>query len=116
VLASVDGFVHAGDQETFGLVVVEAMACGRGIVAPCAGAFPEIVTPQTGVLVAPNDADALAEGVRAFYGRDPAALGRAARARAESEYGWDSAMRGLLGLYRGALASTCSDAPRYAVS
>ncbi|HXR57225.1 MAG TPA: glycosyltransferase [Casimicrobiaceae bacterium] len=116
VLASVDGFVHAGDQETFGLVVVEAMACGRGIVAPCAGAFPEIVTPQTGVLVAPNDADALAEGVRAFYGRDPAALGRAARARAESEYGWDSAMHGLLGLYRGALASTCSDAPRYAVS
>jgi alpha-1,6-mannosyltransferase len=116
ILASVDGLVHAGDQETFGLVVLEAMACGRGVVAPNAGAFPEIVTPQTGVLVAPNDADAMVEGIRGFYGRDPAMLGRAARLRAESEYGWDCAMRGLLGLYRGALASACSRAPQYAVS
>jgi len=116
ILASVDGLVHAGDQETFGLVVLEAMACGRGIVAANAGALPEIVTPPAGVLVAPGDAAAMAEGVRAFYSRDPEQLGRAARARAESEYSWGSAMRGLLGLYRGALASACARGPRYATS
>ena len=115
ILASVDGLVHAGDQETFGLVVLEAMACGRGVVVANAGALPEIVTPQTGVRVTPNNAAAMAEGVRAFYGRDPEKLGRAARARAESEYAWDSAMRGLLALYRGALDSACSRAPRYAM-
>jgi len=116
ILASADGLVHAGDQETFGLVVLEAMACGRGIVAANAGAFPEIVTPDAGVLVAPNDAAALAEGIRAFYARDPAQFGRAARARVESEYSWDSAMRALLALYRGALAPRCTRAPRYATS
>ena len=114
ILASVDGLVHAGDQETFGLVVLEAMACGRGVVAANAGALPEIVTPADGVLVTPGDPAALAEGVRAFYRRGPDALGRAARARAESEYSWSTAMRGLLGLYRGAIASASARTPRYA--
>lgn len=114
ILASVDGLVHAGDQETFGLVLLEAMACGRGVIAAQAGAIPEIVTPQTGVLVPPRDPRELAAGVRAFYERGPDELGRAARARVEREYGWDTAMRGLLGLYRGALAAASSRAPRYA--
>jgi alpha-1,6-mannosyltransferase len=114
ILASVDGLVHAGDQETFGLVVLEAMACGRGVIAANAGALPEIVAPAAGVLVAPNDAAAMAEGVRAFYRRGCEPLGRAARAHAVSEYSWDGAMHGLLGLYRGALASACTRAPRYA--
>jgi alpha-1,6-mannosyltransferase len=116
ILASVDGLVHAGDQETFGLVVLEAMACGRGIVAANAGALPEVVTPDAGVLVRPGDASAMAEGVRAFYGRDPDRLGRAARLRAEQDYSWGTAMRGLLGLYQAALASRCTRAARYATS
>ena len=116
ILASVDGLVHAGDHETFGLVVLEAMACGRGAVVANAGALPEIVTPQTGVLVRANDAAAMAEGVRAFYARDPAVQGRAARIRAEREFGWDVAMHGLLGLYRTALDTAYPRAARYAVS
>ena len=115
-LASGDGLVHAGDQETFGLVALETMACGRGVVAANAGALPEIVSREAGVLVPPNDPAAMAEGVRAFYGRDPAALGRAARMRAEREYGWDNVMHGLLGLYRTAVDGACARAPRYAVS
>ncbi len=114
ILASADGLVHAGDQETFGLVVLEAMACGRGVVAANAGAIPEIVTPPTGVLVTPGNSDAMADGVRRFYDRDPEQLGRAARSRATSEYSWGTAMRGLLGLYRGALASGLSRATHYA--
>ena len=114
ILASVDGFVHAGDQETFGLVLLEAMACGRGVVAARAGAIPEIVTPQTGVLVTPGDAGAMADGVRSLYERGPERIGRKARSRVEREYTWDGAMRGLLGLYRGALASASARVPRYA--
>src|SRR6185312_13266593 len=59
ILASADGLVHAGDQETFGLVVLEAMACGRGVIAANAGAMPELITPDTGVLVPPRDAQAM---------------------------------------------------------
>jgi alpha-1,6-mannosyltransferase len=32
-MASVDGFVHAGDQESGGLAVLEAMACGTPVVS-----------------------------------------------------------------------------------
>ena len=117
ILASVDGLVHAGDQETFGLVVLEAMACGRGVVAADGGALPELVTPQTGVLVAPRSAPAMAAGIREFYERGPDQLGRAARSIAESEYDWGTAMRGLLDLYRSAIVSASSHAPpRYATS
>lgn len=114
LLASADGLVHAGDQETFGLILLEAMACGRGVIAPRSGAAPELVTAGTGVLVPPRDADALAAGIESFYTHDIDAVGRRARARAEANYGWDTAMRGMLGLYRGALRSTTTEAAGYA--
>jgi len=95
-------------------VLLEAMACGRGIVAVDAGAMPEIVTPDTGVLVPPGDAGAMAAGIRMFYARGPDAFGRNARTRAERDFSWDTTMRGLLGLYRGALLAGAARAPRYA--
>lgn len=50
--------------EPFGQVVVEAMARGRAVVAPAEGGPAEIITSGTdGVLVAPRDPSALAEGV-----------------------------------------------------
>src|SRR3569832_2121490 len=43
LLASCDALVHAGDQETFGLVVLEAMACGLPVIGVAAGAVPELL-------------------------------------------------------------------------
>ena len=42
VLASADVFVHAGDQETFGLSVLEAMACGTPAVLRDAEGLAEL--------------------------------------------------------------------------
>jgi alpha-1,6-mannosyltransferase len=64
ILASCDAFVHAGDQETFGLIVLEAMACGLPVVATRVGGVPEIVRHEdTGLLVPTEDAAALAAGM-----------------------------------------------------
>lgn len=49
--------------EPFGLVVAEALACGTPVAGYAIGALPELVTPDTGVLVAPGDVDALAAGI-----------------------------------------------------
>jgi alpha-1,6-mannosyltransferase len=115
LIASADGLVHAGDQETFGLILLEAMACGRGIVAPDDGAAPELVG-DAGVLVRPRDPAALAEGVRAFYDAGTEAMGMRARARVEERYTWDAAMRGMLGVYRAALSAPAVAVTRYAAS
>ncbi|NRF71829.1 glycosyltransferase [Aquincola sp. S2] len=42
LMANVDGFVHAGDRETFGLAVLEAMACGTPVITSGYGALPEL--------------------------------------------------------------------------
>jgi alpha-1,6-mannosyltransferase len=115
LLASADGLVHAGDQETFGLILLEAMACGRAVVAPDAGAAPELVG-DAGVLVRPRDAGALAEGICAFYDAGTEGLGVRARARVEERYTWDAAMRGMLGVYRAALSAPPAHLTRYAPS
>jgi glycosyltransferase involved in cell wall biosynthesis len=44
-------------------VLVEALACGRAVVATPVGGIPEVVDATCGVLVAPRDADALARGL-----------------------------------------------------
>lgn len=55
-------------QEGFGIVFLEAMAAGKPIVAARAAAVPEVV--HHGILVEPEDSDALAEGILKLY-RDP---------------------------------------------
>jgi alpha-1,6-mannosyltransferase len=116
LLASADALVHAGDQETFGLIFLEAMACGRCVVAPRAGAAPEVVGERAGILVRPRDAKALADGVAAVYDVGYQMLGAYARRRVEQLYSWDATMRGLLDIYRAARAPAPAELPNYAAS
>jgi glycosyltransferase involved in cell wall biosynthesis len=52
-------------QEAFGIVFLEAMASAKPVVAARSGAAPEVV--QHGILVEPEDAGALAEGIERLY-------------------------------------------------
>jgi glycosyltransferase involved in cell wall biosynthesis len=49
--------------EPFGLATLEAMASGRSVVATRVGGPPEFVTPEAGVLVDPQDEEALASAL-----------------------------------------------------
>lgn len=98
-LASADALVHAGDSETFGLIVAEAMACGRPAVGVNAGAVPELLDESVGQLVhRPGERD-LAEGIEALCRRDLALLGARARRRVEQRYSWDQVLRTLIWRY-----------------
>jgi alpha-1,6-mannosyltransferase len=113
MLAACDALVHAGDRETFGLVVVEAMAAGLPVVGVNSGAVAELVTPDCGVLARAGDAGSIADAVREVFAGDPVAMGRNGRRRVEAIYGWDRVMDGLLRHYAaltGAVAGRDNDA------
>jgi glycosyltransferase involved in cell wall biosynthesis len=83
-MQAMDVFVHASDREPLGLVVLEAMALGKPVVAGAEGGPCEIITPGQDGMTAPfGDAETIANAV-VQYLQDPKraeAVGRAARAR-----------------------------------
>lgn len=113
-------FVCPSIYEPFGLVNVEAMACGTPVVASAVGGIPEIVVEgETGHLVrfepgddafgSPADPSAFAadfaDRINALLG-DPeraAGMGRAARARVESRFAWPAIARQTVALYEALL-------------
>jgi alpha-1,6-mannosyltransferase len=105
-MASADALLHAGDQETFGLVILEAMACGIPVVAVAAGAFTEIVTESCGLLCTPNNPQAMANAVRELFSRGNTRLGQQARQHVEQHYAWDTVVDSLLGHYHAVLGDS----------
>jgi D-inositol-3-phosphate glycosyltransferase len=91
LLRSADVAVCAPWYEPFGIVPLEAMACGIPVVATAIGGLTDTVVPgRTGLLVPPRDPAALADAVASLLA-DPilrAAFGRAGRRRALHWYDW----------------------------
>jgi len=89
-------------SESFGLVALEAQACGTPVVAAAVGGLPIAVRDgQTGLLVAGHDPGAWADTLAAVA-LDPARRARmsiAARAHAE-RFSWDATVDALLESYR----------------
>lgn len=84
MVASADAYVHAGDQETFGLGVLEAMACGTPVVVAAAGGLAELAQ-DAGLLVERPLARLWAEALSASLSSNQATLRRAALARAQAQ-------------------------------
>lgn len=99
IVASCDAFVHANDKEPFGLIVLEAMACGRPVVGVNAGGVAETVDDGVGQLAKSADADDFAQAIEALFERDTEMLGRAAREKMLREYAWNRVFEELSGLY-----------------
>ncbi|OEJ29823.1 glycosyl transferase [Streptomyces agglomeratus] len=91
LLRSADVVLCPGDYEPFGIVPLEAMACGRPVVASgVGGQLDTVADPATGRLVPPGDPEALARAAGELL--DDRALreacGEAGRRRVLSRYGW----------------------------
>ena len=108
LLRSADVVACLPAYEPFGLVPLEAMACGRPVVAARVGGLADtVVDGHTGLHVPPGDADAAARAMGALLA-DPARaarFGRAGRARAKARYGWDRVAAATEAVYRDVLAA-----------
>jgi glycosyltransferase involved in cell wall biosynthesis len=108
IMAEIDFLVHPADNESFGRVVVEAMAAGLPVVGVRGGGVGEIVLDgETGLLSSPDDAGALAANIARLL-RDESLrvrLGAAARRRAEICYSLDSCAAAILRVYEEAMQS-----------
>jgi glycosyltransferase involved in cell wall biosynthesis len=84
-IQAMDVFVHASDGEPFGIVVIEAMALGKPVIAGAAGGPAEIITDgENGVLVLYGDEESLAQSILRYLDDHEfaARVGAAARIRA----------------------------------
>ena len=99
LVASCDAFLHANENEIFGLVVLEAMAAGLPVVGPNRGGVGELIDNTIGQHAESADPEGLAEAVEALFARDLAPIAQAARRRAETRHGWDHTFEALTRLY-----------------
>ena len=102
-LASADVFVHAGDQETFGLSALEALACGTPIVVPDTEGLGEMVDDSSGIAVRERGGKAFAAAIAGSFARDREAWRASTRRRAETQ-DWDRVFTDLTAHYTRLLA------------
>ena len=103
LLRELDLLVLPSFWEGFGLVLLEAMAAGRPVVATRVGPIPEVVLDgETGLLVEPGDPEGLAGAIVRVLGDRGLAerLGRAGRARVAERFGLERMVAETEALYR----------------
>ena len=90
-----DLFVFPSRSETFPLSVLEAMAKAKPVIATRVAGIPYQVTEDTGILVEPDDAAALAGAIRALLDHPErrTEMGRKGLARLLQEFTWERAAK-----------------------
>jgi phosphatidylinositol alpha-mannosyltransferase len=92
--------------ESFGIVLVRALACATPVVASDIAGYRDVMTPETCVAFPAGDVDALADAVVGLVADEErrASMGAAGRELARSRYAWDAIARRLDSIYREAVA------------
>jgi len=103
LLSNASFLVHTSDAEGSPNSVMEAMACGRAVVAAGVGDVPSLVDDgNTGFVVHPEDDAMLVERMATLINDRELCnrMGGAGRAKAEREFGLDRVISGTLAVYR----------------
>ena len=98
-----DIFVLHSTYEAFGIVLVEAGAMGKPIVATTVGAVPEVVEDgKTGLLVPPMDSEALADAILKLAENKKLReeMGKKGREKAIKKYDWSGITEKYLDIYK----------------
>jgi phosphatidylinositol alpha-mannosyltransferase len=92
--------------ESFGIVLVRALACATPVVASDITGYRDVMTPETSVPFPAGDVDALGDAVIALLADEPrrAAMGATGRELAQARYAWASIARRLESIYTQAAA------------
>ncbi len=102
--SAADAFVlpsTSTDQEGFGLVALEALACGTPVVTTdIVGVAEAIERERAGIVVEKADSTALADGISTLLADAPADQGHRGRRLCEREYSWAESVDQLVELYR----------------
>jgi len=101
-------FICPSLKEEFGIVNIEAMACGTPVIATKVGNIPDIIDHmENGILVPPNDPQRLAEAIDYLLENDEDRFrfSKMARQKVVECFSWDAIVAELLGLYRLVLGS-----------
>ncbi|MFC5270519.1 glycosyltransferase [Adhaeribacter terreus] len=101
-----DVFVLPSFYETFGVVLIEALASGTPVIASKVGGVPEVFTKEQGILIEPGNEENLLEALR-FVLQNPEAFPKEKlRKFAVKNYSFDAVGKQFAALYETVLLST----------
>jgi glycosyltransferase involved in cell wall biosynthesis len=100
-----DVFVLSSMEETFGVALIEALSCGRPVVATACGGPEDIVEAGDGLLVSPSSPNALCEGLKCIRETIEEYDPRGIRARCVARFGRAVVAKQLMSLYQEILPS-----------
>lgn len=89
-------------QEGFGIVLLEAMACGRPVVSTSiAGVADDVKKYNAGAIVEPGDSEALANAIVRILQDEEGAeeMGKNGRRMVEKQYNWESVCKAIEDIY-----------------
>ncbi len=91
------------DDESFGVAILEASACGKPVIVSDVGGLPEVVENEiTGYVVPVRDVERAAEKIIGLINNEKLRndLGRAGRERVVKFYNWDTCIQQMITIYK----------------
>lgn len=103
-----DIYVAVSIQESFGVAVLEASACGKPVIVSNVGGLPEVVdNGKTGIIVEKENPDELANALIILITNSELKneMGKNGRMKVSKEYNWQNSLKMMLSIYNECLNS-----------